>query len=621
MRETKVWLWREPDHRWKKRVLSHIKNSDSIETDEDIAILHCMEAEDFPESIPLTKYMLNLCKLFGIFKNERTMFLCPKDLLQAIELCLGRLSSKNVSTEIKVEDDEIVQCHKAYLEHFHLKDRDVTEKHVLCLKKFIEENNCADVWLINDKLSDQKANNNDYFNCLPNSRFLILGTPPSEVLQKFIGLLTSKETILNIIVETPLNISLQGSPSANSSSKIDVTSEPLYLKDIPFDVESGLKLGSATEEYVEETMISFLSLLVNSRNELALSKAMISPIIELSHEAFTKLKHLSEEKEMPMCQTAISYVTRIKLGGRGYAPPSDCPMLPHLKKIELFVGILNQMQTLIEEDLTAISAVKRLINILKKKLLKCSSDKLRLSSIETASENLKRIATKVLDIQSEQCTNTTPQVCDATLDFLHSFINYINCSNWNFDPKQILSVRYSKRTPISLPPLLGYFRSPEDDSSCDVKSVLDEESKQSSISEPPPFMSYFHHSESSSVVGTCIDSLTPSKTNFKDCFKIYDDNESIIESGVKESSRQNSICHKGRKRSILSEITNENPPEKIKKTIEKKPTKLPLKEAKASKTKNVQQGMKKEVQTKVKGSKKFKQIQGQGKITGFFIRK
>ncbi|KAF8773869.1 hypothetical protein HNY73_016481 [Argiope bruennichi] len=459
MRETKVWLWREPDHRWKKRVLSHIKNSDSIETDEDIAILHCMEAEDFPESIPLTKYMLNLCKLFGIFKNERTMFLCPKDLLQAIELCLGRLSSKNVSTEIKVEDDEIVQCHKAYLEHFHLKDRDVTEKHVLCLKKFIEENNCADVWLINDKLSDQKANNNDYFNCLPNSRFLILGTPPSEVL------------------------------------------------------------------------------------------------------------------------------------------------------------------TLIEEDLTAISAVKRLINILKKKLLKCSSDKLRLSSIETASENLKRIATKVLDIQSEQCTNTTPQVCDATLDFLHSFINYINCSNWNFDPKQILSVRYSKRTPISLPPLLGYFRSPEDDSSCDVKSVLDEESKQSSISEPPPFMSYFHHSESSSVVGTCIDSLTPSKTNFKDCFKIYDDNESIIESGVKESSRQNSICHKGRKRSILSEITNENPPEKIKKTIEKKPTKLPLKEAKASKTKNVQQGMKKEVQTKVKGSKKFKQIQGQGKITGFFIRK
>ncbi|GBM15296.1 PCNA-interacting partner [Araneus ventricosus] len=622
MRETKVWLWREPDARWKENVISHIKNFDSIEIDEDIVILHCMEIEGFYGSIPLTKYMLNLCELFSIFKNDRTMFLCPKDLLQAVELCLGRLSTKNVSTEIKVKDDDIVQCHKAYLDHFLFKDSDITEKSVLSLEKFIEENNCADVWLINDKLIEQKSSNNDYFSHLPHSRFLILGTPPSEVLQKLIGLLTSKETIQNIIVETPLNISLQGSPSTNSS-KIDVTSESLRIKDIPFDIENGIKLGSATEEYVEETIVSFLSLLVNSRNELALSKAMISPIIELSHEAFTKLKHLSEEKEMPMCQTAISYVTRIKLGGKGYAPPSDCPLLPHLKKIELFVDILNQMQTLIEEDLIAISAVKRLINILKKKLLKCGSDKLRSSSIETASENLKNMATKVLDIQSELCTNTTPQVCDATLDFLHSFINYVNCSNWNFDPKQILSVRYSKRTPISLPPLLGYFRSPEDESSCDVKSALDEESRQSSISEPPPFMSYFHHSESSSVTGTCIDSLTPSRMNFKDCLKvkIYDDNETMVECDVKELGKKNSIPKKGRKRSILSEITNENPPEKVRKNIEKKPTKLPVKEVKASKMKNSQEGTRKETQIKIKGSKKFKQIEGQGKITSFFLKK
>ncbi|CAL1280249.1 unnamed protein product [Larinioides sclopetarius] len=582
-----------------------------------------MEIEGFYESIPLTKYMLNLCELFSIFKNERTMFLCPKDLLQAVELCLGRLSTKNMSTEIKVKDDDIVQCHKAYLDHFLFKDTDKTEKSVLNLEKFIEENSCADVWLINDKLSEKKSSNNDYFSRLPHSRFLILGTPASEVLQKLIGLLTSKETIQSIIVETPLNISFQGSPSVNSS-QIDVTSEPLHLKDIPLDIESGIKLGSATEEYAEETIISFLSLLVNSRNELALSKAMISPIIELSHEAFTELKHLSEEKEMPMCQTAISYVTRIKLGGKGYAPPSDCPLLPYMKKIELFVDILNQMQTLIEEDLIVISAVKRIINILKKKLLKCGSDKLRSSSIEIASENLKNLAAKVLDIQSKQYTNTTLQVSDATLDFLHNFINYINCSNWNFDPKQILSVRYSKRTPISLPPLLGYFRSPEDESSCDMKSILDEESRQSSICEPPPFMSYFHHSESSSVTESCIDSLTPSRMNFKDCLKvnIYIDDETIVESDVKEFGRKNSISKKGCKRSILSEITNENLPQKIRKNIEKKPRKIPAKEAKASKMKcSQEQGTRKETQIKTKGSKKFKQIEGQGKITSFFLKK
>ncbi|PRD20434.1 UNVERIFIED_CONTAM: Proliferating cell nuclear antigen-interacting partner [Trichonephila clavipes] len=104
-------------------------------------------------------------------------------------------------------------------------------------------------------------------------------------------------------------------------------------------------------------------------------------------------------------QTAISYVTKIKLGGKGYAPPPDCPMLPHFKKLELFVDTLNQMQTLIEEDLTPISAVKRLINVLKKKLLKCGSDNLRTTAIETVTENLQNIAVKVLDLQLEWKNN------------------------------------------------------------------------------------------------------------------------------------------------------------------------------------------------------------------------
>lgn len=614
MSKPKVWLWREPDCRWKNNVLGHLKDAGSIET--DTVILHCIDVKGFDESIPITKFILNLCESFNVFKNERTMFLNLKDLLQAIELCLGRSACKSVCSEIQISEEEIMQCLQTYTEQFQCKD--VTSENILNLNKFIEENNSADLWLINNKLFEQTIHNSNYMDQLVHSNYLILGTLPLEIFQSIMRLLTFEERVLNIVVETPLNVSLQGSPSStptNAFSNIEVTSEIIEIKDISLVPESELKLGSATEEYIEDTILSFLSLLVNSRSELALSKAMISPIIDFSHKAFTELKHLSGEKEMPMCQTAISYVTKIKLGGKGYAPPPDCPMLPHFKKLELFVDTLNQMQTLIEEDLIPESAVKRLINILKKKLLKCGSDKLRISAIETVTENLKTIATKVLNLQLEQSTNTTPQVCQASLDFLQHFINYINCSSWIFNPREILSVRLLKRTPISLPPLLGYFRSPEEETSCDMKSVLNEDSTTSNMFAPPPLMSYFHHSESSSAVGTCVDSLTPSKLTFKGCVNIFDDNENAREHEVKSLKKifkSNKAC----KRSILKEITNENPPEKIIKDTKKNY----VKGDKIEKM-TIKSLPKKGIKVKTKGSKKFKLIEGQGKITNFFIKK
>ncbi|GFY76182.1 PCNA-interacting partner [Trichonephila inaurata madagascariensis] len=616
MSKSKVWLWKEPDSRLKDNVLGLIKDAGSVET--DTVLLHCIDVEGFDESIPLTKFILNLCESFNVFKNERTLFLNLKDLLQAIELCLGRSACKSECSELKIPEEEIIQCLQTYIEQFKYKDEISLENNVLNLNTFIEENNFADLWLINNKLSEQKINNSNYMDQLAHSNYLILGTLPSEIFQNIIRLLTIEERVLNVIVETPLNSSLQGSPSStstNTSSNIEVTSEIIEITGISLVPESEMKLGSATEEFIEETILSFLSLLVNSRSELALSKAMISPIIDLSHKAFTELRHLSEKKEMPMCQTAISYVTKIKLGGKGYAPPPDCPMLPHFKKLELFVDTLNQMQTLIEEDLTPVSAVTRLINVLKKKLLKCGSDNLRTTAIETVTENLQNIAIKVLDLQLES-VNVTPQVCQASLDFLQHFINYINCSCWTFNPKYILSLRHFKRTPISLPPLLGYFRSPEEETSCDVKSVLNEDSTTSNMFAPPPLMSYFHHSESSSAVGTCVDSITPSKLTFKGCMNIFDDNENAKEYEVKPL-KKNFKSNKACKRSILNEITNENPPEKIKKNTEKK-SKNYIKEDIMEK-KKVKSLPKKE--TKTKGSKKFKLIEGQGKITNFFLKK
>ncbi|PRD21213.1 UNVERIFIED_CONTAM: hypothetical protein NCL1_52458 [Trichonephila clavipes] len=213
----------------------------------DTVLLHCINVEGFDESIPLTKFILNLCESFNVFKNERTMFLNLKDLLQAIELCLGRSACKSECSELKISKEEIIQCLQTYIEQFKCKDKISLENNVLNLNTFIEENNFADLWLINNKLSEQKINNSNYMDQLAHSNYLILGTLPSEIFQDIIRLLTIEERVLNVVVETPLNSSLQGSTSTNTSSNIEVTTEIIEITDISLVPESEMKLGSATE--------------------------------------------------------------------------------------------------------------------------------------------------------------------------------------------------------------------------------------------------------------------------------------------------------------------------------------------------------------------------------------
>ena len=43
---------------------------------------------------------------------------------------------------------------------------------------------------------------------------------------------------------------------------------------------------------------------------------------------------------------------RIRLGGRGYAPAADCPLLKHSKGLSEFTDLMQKLQTIIEEDVS-----------------------------------------------------------------------------------------------------------------------------------------------------------------------------------------------------------------------------------------------------------------------------
>lgn len=57
-----------------------------------------------------------------------------------------------------------------------------------------------------------------------------------------------------------------------------------------------------------KVLLSYLRLLVNSRDELALSQAINIPYRELAHKQFTALRKVARDKNMPMFQVSTCYV-------------------------------------------------------------------------------------------------------------------------------------------------------------------------------------------------------------------------------------------------------------------------------------------------------------------------
>lgn len=62
------------------------------------------------------------------------------------------------------------------------------------------------------------------------------------------------------------------------------------------------------QDQLLKVLLSYLRLLVNSRDELALSQAINIPYRELAHKQFTALRKVARDKNMPMFQVSTCYV-------------------------------------------------------------------------------------------------------------------------------------------------------------------------------------------------------------------------------------------------------------------------------------------------------------------------
>ncbi|XP_059904488.1 PCNA-interacting partner [Gadus macrocephalus] len=106
---------------------------------------------------------------------------------------------------------------------------------------------------------------------------------------------------------------------------------------------------SKMQAEVRRVFLSYLSLLVNSKDDLALAHVLDIPGRALGRAAFTDLKHAARRANTSMFLAVTSFVRAIQLGGKGYAPAEADPLRKHVKGLSDFVQFLDSLEEVLGE--------------------------------------------------------------------------------------------------------------------------------------------------------------------------------------------------------------------------------------------------------------------------------
>ncbi|XP_014675567.1 PREDICTED: uncharacterized protein LOC106815600 isoform X1 [Priapulus caudatus] len=302
--------------------------------------------------------------------------------------------------------------------------------------------------------------------CHNRKPLLFVGIPQCPIQRAFISMLCRNRRVYNVTVETSLDASLREGEVVSPEISIDAGRlEEILVAPVE---PSGDKPSAATEAYVMKILIGYLRLLINSRDEMSLACIINVPERGINHAAFTELKRLARKRGMPLFQTVTSYVMRVRLGGKSYAPEQCCPLYPHISALSDFICLLNKMQTILEEEQDTGRAIQTLISVVKNALLKSKHNTLGASGIDGAVSRLRTLAQTAtqrlaegqlddkLDIPERICGHRNVIALRELLDDAAS----LPVADGNRADVLTGGVA-SQSTPIHLPSLMSQFRSPD----------------------------------------------------------------------------------------------------------------------------------------------------------------
>ncbi|KAI3366342.1 hypothetical protein L3Q82_000501 [Scortum barcoo] len=107
--------------------------------------------------------------------------------------------------------------------------------------------------------------------------------------------------------------------------------------------------SSQVKMAVRRVFCSYLNLLVNSKNDMALALTLNVPSRDLGRQAFTDLKHAAHNNNTSLFLAVTSFVRAIQLGGKGYAPAESNPLRKHVKGLSDFVQFLDNLEEILGE--------------------------------------------------------------------------------------------------------------------------------------------------------------------------------------------------------------------------------------------------------------------------------
>ncbi|XP_003907096.2 PCNA-interacting partner isoform X1 [Papio anubis] len=284
------------------------------------------------------KSVLDMIKEFrknwrGLCNSERTTLCGADSMLLALQLSMAE-NNKQHSGEFTVSLSDVLLTWK-YLLHEKLnlpvENMDVTD-HYEDIRKiyddFLENSNMLDLIDVYKKCRILTSN------CENNKTIC-----PSQLLD----FLSGKQ----YAVGDETDLSIPTSPT----SKYNQDNEKVQL-------------------LARKIIFSYLNLLVNSKNDLAVAHILNIPDRGLGREAFTDLKHAAREKQMSIFLVATSFIRTIELGGKGYAPPPSDPLRTHVKGLSNFINFIDKLDEILGEIPNPSIAGSQILSVIKMQLIK-----------------------------------------------------------------------------------------------------------------------------------------------------------------------------------------------------------------------------------------------------------
>ncbi|XP_060759446.1 PCNA-interacting partner isoform X2 [Neoarius graeffei] len=128
--------------------------------------------------------------------------------------------------------------------------------------------------------------------------------------------------------------------------------------------------SNRVQRAVRRLFCSYLGVLVNTKNDLALAHTLNTPDHCLGRTAFNDLKHAACKSTTSLFLAATSFIRAIELGGKGYAPLESDPLRKHLKGLSSFVHFMDQLEEILGETPDPSVAGGRVVSSIRVVLLK-----------------------------------------------------------------------------------------------------------------------------------------------------------------------------------------------------------------------------------------------------------